>query len=135
MKDNKPKDIDLFMGIGMMKDFDKSLSDYANYNNITHDEIKKVVEDVMINSEPLDSSDDYYRETRYSNGNIKIESRHNGQVLNLIGGSGFTKQYDEAFHEAMKDAFNIGTGITINKIDDNGDIKIENIDPSKFNNK
>lgn len=61
------------------------------YNNI-----KNIVEEV--------SKDFSYKETRYSNGSIRIESNHNGMSFNIVGGKSFAEQFDKDFDKAMRES-------------------------------
>lgn len=47
---------------------------------------------------------DYYRETRFKDGSILIESKDSSSTVSLYGGKGFTEQYYKDFHQAMIDS-------------------------------
>jgi len=59
--------------------------DNPYYDNIPSGEkfiedFNKAIQEVIDNN----NSDNYYKETRYSDGSILIESKHNGRSLNLM---------------------------------------------------
>lgn len=62
-----------------------------------------------------DNDDDYYIETKHPNGNISIQSRYNGITLNIVGGSGFAKQLNEAFDKVMKALINTEEYINVDQ--------------------
>ncbi len=93
------------------------------YKNLSYEQVKQKIEDSVWQAlYDKDSKDDYYKETRFADGSIHIQSNH----LDIIGGSGFAKQFDKA----MKESINTGTSYTHTESIDNK-IVIKNIDINK----
>lgn len=85
-----------------------------NNTKITKEKLKAVIDEVFQEN----NLDDYYKETRYSNG-IHIQSKHNGITMDLFGGIGFANEFDKAFDCAMKnEAKSMGFYITKEQIEE-----------------